>query len=73
MKIIFIKAHAKSHTYLQFNKAKSTPKIAKKNVLPTLKLELNTKHLENKLNKKILLTTPYIINFLFINHLRKFS
>jgi hypothetical protein len=48
-------------------------KNCKRECLPMLKLELNTKHLENKLNKKILPTTTYIINFLFINHLRKFS
>ena len=52
MKIIFIKAHAKSHTHLQFATANATPKIAKEYVSPTLTLELNKKHRKNKLNEK---------------------
>jgi hypothetical protein len=48
-------------------------KNCKRVCLANAQSELNNKHRKNKLNKKALLTTPYIINCLVINYLRKFS
>ena len=52
MKIIFIKAHAKSHTHSQFATANATPKIEKEYVLPMLTFEPNNKHRKTKQNVK---------------------